>query len=228
MKPPRTWMVRCDGGALYEHFKEQGVAAIGWRELAQVPLDAPKSVWLSTFTAARPDLKPGTVQSGVSQVLRFVNDVAPGDLVVTYDPSTRRYLLGRFGEGLRRNPSDPSGSLVYIRPAAWEREVDRDALSTATKNTLGSTLTFFLVGQSATDELLNGRPRQAEQGTVDTASNSVEEGEAKTALLDIESRAIEFIKDKLAQIDGYLIEHYEHIDVEIKQLVPLRRLYWPM
>ena len=332
----RMWMVRSDGGAFYEQFREQGIAALGWKELARMALDAPKSEWLDVFERARPDLKYGAIQNGVSQVLRFVREVSAGDAVVTYNPSTRRYLLGEFGDELRRDAEDPTGSLVYIRSVSWIREFDRDSLSTGAKNTLGSTLSFFLVPAAIADEVAAlERTKPAEVPQHPLADGQDDEADEKTVRQDIEGKAQEFIKDKLIKLDGYemqavvaailramgyktreaprgpdrgldilaspdglgfeapriavevkhrsgqigsqdlrsfiggrhrddrglyvstggftkdaryeadraqiptmlwelddivryLTEHYEHIDVEVKQMVPLRRLYWPM
>lgn len=54
----RMWMVRGEGGSLYEAFREQGVVAVGWTQLSA-------------------EAKPGV------QVWRFVNEIQQDDWVIS-------------------------------------------------------------------------------------------------------------------------------------------------
>ena len=71
-----------------------------------------------------------------------------GDRIVTYDPSCRVYLLGTISGDYRYDPSvDPDDP--NARSVTWDGEVSRDLLTVATKNSLGSISTLFLVPESA-------------------------------------------------------------------------------
>ena len=50
----KTWMIRGDGGRLYDAFREQEVVAIGWEELAAV-------------------VKPGMTKKEITALYRKVN-----------------------------------------------------------------------------------------------------------------------------------------------------------
>jgi restriction system protein len=83
----RLWMVRGEGGSLYDDFRDRGVAAIGWRDIAeQAKPGVARKKLIELYQQANPDAKPGTARSGGSQVWRFVNEIQVGDGVVTYSP----------------------------------------------------------------------------------------------------------------------------------------------
>lgn len=77
----RMWMVRGEGGSLYDAFRERGVAAVGWNQLAEhARPDVVRKQLIALYQFAEPLAKQGTVASGASQVWRFVNDIAGGRL----------------------------------------------------------------------------------------------------------------------------------------------------
>ena len=82
----RMWMVRGEGGSLYDAFRERGVAAVGWNQLAaHARPGVGRRQLIALYQSAKPQAKQGTVVSGASQVWRFVNDIQDGDWVVA-DP----------------------------------------------------------------------------------------------------------------------------------------------
>ena len=74
-------------------------------------------------------------------------------------------------------------------------EVDRDSLSIATKNTLGSIMTVFKLGDTARDELL------AIASGVQPKPDPDVDDEIADPLRDYESIAFERIKDQVNQLD---------------------------
>ena len=77
-------MVRGEGGSLYEAFRERGVAAVGWNQLAaHAKPGVGRKQLIALYQSVEPHAKQGTVISGASQVWRFVNDIQDGDGVVT-------------------------------------------------------------------------------------------------------------------------------------------------
>lgn len=194
----RMWMVRGEGGSLYETFRERGVAAIGWRQLAEhAKPGVGRKQLIALYQSAEPQMKPGTVVSGASQVWRFVNDIQNGDWVVTYSPANRLYLVGKVVGAAEHHPEWTEQGMPLARKVQWQpQELSRDDLSTSAKNSLGSTLTLFEVPASATSEVLaalKGKPAPM-------AEEDVEEAIADP-LADIESQALERIKDRVNELD---------------------------
>ena len=194
----RMWMVRGEGGSLYEAFRERSVAAVGWNQLA--PYAKPgieRKQLVALYQSAEPLAKQGTVVSGASQVWRFVNDIQEGDWVITYSPANRLYSIGNVTGSAEHHPEWAEQGMPLARKVQWQaHELLRDNLSTSSKNSLGSTLTLFEVPSSAAAEVLatlKGKPASAVE----------EEAEEVIAdpLADIESQALERIKDRVNELE---------------------------
>ncbi len=195
----RMWMVRGDGGSLYDAFRERGVAALGWNQLAAHAIPGVERKQLMTiYRAAEPQAKQGSVVSAASQVWRFVNDVQDGDWVVTYSPANRVYSVGKVSGPAEHRPQWAEQGMPLVRKVQWQtREVPRDSLGISAKNSLGSTLTLFEVPSIPMTEMLaalKGNPILA------PVKDDAEEVIADP-LADIESQALERIKDLVNEID---------------------------
>lgn len=194
----RMWMVRGEGGSLYETFRERGVVAVGWNQLAaHAKPGVTRKQLIAWYQDAEPQAKPGTVVSGASQVWRFVNEIQLGDWIVTYSPANRLYSLGKVA-GPAEHRSDWAGDgMALVRSVQWQaRELPRDSLASPTKNSLGSTLTLFEVPASAAADVLvtlKGKPAPPES---DDAADAVAD-----PLAEIESQAVERIKDRVSELD---------------------------
>jgi restriction system protein len=194
----RMWMVRGEAGSLFDSFREREVAAIGWSQLAaHAKPGVERKQLISLYQSAEPQMKQGTVISGASQVWRFVNEIQVGDWVVTYSPANRLYLVGKVKGPAEYHSEWAEQGMSLVRKVHWQQEeLPRDNLGTSTKNSLGSTLTLFEVPSSATAEViaaLKGKP-------VPKAEDEVEEIVADP-LADIESQALERIKDRVNELD---------------------------
>ena len=194
----RMWMVRGESGSLYDSFREREVAAIGWSQLAaHAKPGVGRKQLIALYQSAEPQMKQGTVISGASQVWRFVNEIQDGDWIVTYSPANRLYLVGNVKGPAEHHSEWAEQGMSLVRKVQWQqRELPRDNLGTSTKNSLGSTLTLFEVPSSAADEViaaLKGKP-------VPQVEDEVEESIADP-LADIESQALERIKDRVNELD---------------------------
>lgn len=194
----RMWMVRGDGGSLYDAFRERGVAAVGWNQLAaHAKPGVGRKQLIDLYQSAEPLAKQGTVVSGASQVWRFVNDIQKGDWIITYSPANRLYSIGNVSGPAEHHPEWAEQGMPLARKVQWQaQELPRDNLGTSSKNSLGSTLTLFEVPSSAAAEVLaalKGKPVPAVE----------EEAEEVIAdpLADIESQALERIKDRVNELD---------------------------
>lgn len=194
----KMWMVRGESGRLYDDFRERGVVAIGWNQIA---VDAKPGMTRKELTklylAAEPHAKQGRAISGASQVWRFINEIADGDHVITYSPANRTYMLGKVTGAAKYRPEWAEEKMGLARSVEWQAgEINRDDLGTATKNSLGSTLTVFLIPPVAAQDILaagSGKPRKA----VVEEEVAVEDIDAPA---DIEQQALESIKDKVSEL----------------------------
>lgn len=192
------WMVRGEGGTLYDEFREKGVAAIGWWELApHAKPGVTRKQLAALFAQVQPGHKQGTIISGASQVWRFVNEIEVGDHVLTYSPANRTYLIGVVKGATELHMEWKDEGMSMARPVEWNsQEVQRDALSMSTKNSLGSTLTVFKVPAAAAKEILAG-PKPSSPVSHDAHADS----DASEAAIDIEEQAREQIKDMVAALE---------------------------
>jgi restriction system protein len=195
------WMVRGEGGSLYDAFRERGIAAIGWQQLAaHAKPGVGRKQLIALYQSTEPQAKQGTVISGASQVWRFVNEIQEGDWIVTYSPANRLYSIGTVGGPAEYHPEWIEPGLPLARKVQWHtQELPRDSLGASTKNRLGPTLTLFEVPSSAAAEVLaalKGKPAPA----VEEDEEDVEEIIADP-LADIEERAREQIKDLIINLD---------------------------
>lgn len=86
----------------------------------------------------------------------------------------------------------------HRRSTAWRGEVSRDDLMVSTKNSLGAISTFFLLPEEAREDVeraLQGIPVSESQVEIEIVAGE------EDLLKDIQSRALEFIKDNLNKLD---------------------------
>lgn len=180
MTSNKMWMARGDGGRLYDSFQERGIIAMGWSELIEARPGMSRKELAGIYARVRPDLKQGTIISGASQVWRFINEVAIEDFCITYNPTARKYAIGKVTGDFDAKLDPEDRGIALLRKVKWLGEIDRDDLSTQTKNSLGSTLTLFQVPSSATNEVLavlKRGPAKAQQLESTVVTEEVEEEE---------------------------------------------------
>lgn len=196
----RMWMVRGEGGSLYEDFRERGVVAVGWSQLAaEAKPGMTRKELIELHRAANPKAKAGSAISGASQVWRFINEIQAGDWVVTYSPANRTYLVGKVTGPAQYRPDWVDHGMALARSVEWQpHELDRDLLGVGTKNSLGSTLTVFLVPAAAMQDVLaqtSGKPVPA------PTDAEMDDEEVADPLADVELQARERIKDLVNALD---------------------------
>lgn len=194
----RMWMVRGEAGSLYDSFREREVAAIGWSQLAaHAKPGIGRKQLIALYQSAEPQMKQGTVISGASQVWRFVNEIQDGDWAITYSPANRLYLVGKVKGPAEYHSEWAEQGMSLVRKVQWQQqELPRDNLGTSTKNSLGSTLTLFEVPSSAAAEVIAALKGKPVPQVEDEAEESIAD-----PLADIESQALERIKDRVNELD---------------------------
>ncbi|MCK5941930.1 MAG: restriction endonuclease [Planctomycetes bacterium] len=202
------WMVRAGrGGRLIDRFLEASWMTIGCANIAgPAVLSMGREDLVAHTAAANPTWNTHKVANQAGQIYRFVHEVQVGDVVTTYDPSQRRYLLGRV-----TGPVECVENGLWSRKVDWTQRVSRDLLSVETRNTLGAILTIFRLGESASQELLRnavdlGAPETVAPATREPSTTEVV-ATAATSVEDLVQenieKAQEFVEDRIASLDPY-------------------------
>ena len=191
----RMWMVRAgEDGFLLDEFQNKSIVAIGWDKIKNASDFKSKEEIKQVFSEKYPEKKKHQNIIGAGQFSRFVLEFKKGDRVLSYNKDKREYLVGEIQSDYEYNPA--LSQYHHIRRVKWLGVVNRDKLSTTTRNTLGAISTIFEIkDQSQTEilEVLKGN------GPVNDDVENVSEEE--TLKQDMVSRAHELIKDKLLALD---------------------------
>ena len=198
------WMVRAGRNAdLIGEFLSEGVVAIGWSKAGQIPNDVSDEELRRRFDEAFAHDRPTARLVWRRMVKQFLNGMQVGDEVVTYDPSERRYHLGRLdSEAAWRDASYPR-----YRQVRWLKQISRDALSVKARNGLGSISTLFRINDEVAQEIhaqAVGAPAPLRPSTAPDEEEDLS-GEAPTTSESLREEMLQkseqFIEDKLARLD---------------------------
>ena len=199
------WFVRAGRNGVYaEHFLQEGLVAIGWGDVGEISPTLTDSAISRRFDTIWPNEKPRTRKTWSDQVKRFHREIQEGDSVATYDPASRLYHIGTILSPveIQNRTTEGQDRAEFVRKVEWESARLRDDLSIGTRNTLGSSLTLFLVSGTAFDELLGS----AAEGRA--ANSGIQEGydgadtvDSVDILQDYISQSEQLIEDKIASLD---------------------------
>ena len=195
-------MVRSAGGNALELF-EEGQVGIHYGipdDLTGKNLDQIREL----YKAYHPNDSKYRAAGAVGMLDRIVNVIQIGDGVITYDPGTRQYWIGRIASGYFLAPGDEE--LPQRRKVEWdEATVSRDDLSLGARNSLGSTSALFSIAPETWEEMISvqqgSRPKQT---TTDlTEEVKVELAQEKKTLVE---KARERLKDRIVSLDDSEME----------------------
>lgn len=177
----------------------KGVVAVGWRETGEIKDGNQRDLRLR-LADVFPESKPGTNQNAASVLWRFSHVVKSGDTVVSYHPAKREYLVGEITSDyrfdLKRFKDHP-----HVRDVKWIARVSRDALNVSTRNSLGSTLTLFLIPDEAVADVWAAtkgqKPAEPTTGIED------EKEQVEQSNRDVEEQSRSLIEDRIIRLDPY-------------------------
>lgn len=195
------WMVRNNGGDYADEFIKQGIVSIGWSDAGSLKNLKTREQIIQKVKITWPDYKPMKAVVSGSQLDKIANVMQINDRVITYDPSKRIYHVGQIS-GDYEFASEAEDVLANRRKVIWKNQIERDRLSVPTKNSLGSALTVFEVSENAEreiDALIAGKSETATQP--EQFATSEAEINVENLLEDLKSKAKEFIKDKIVDLD---------------------------
>jgi restriction system protein len=191
-------MVRAGEDAfLIDDFRKKSYVSIGWNELSDLSHVTDRDT-IKELVEQNSDTfnytKKSQINIAASQISRFLLDFQKGDYVLSYDPTTREYLVGEIQSDYEYN--DKLSEYHHVRRVKWLGKVSRDKLSTATRNTLGAISTIFQINETAAHEIIG-----ILQGKEQAPEEVVDEAEEESLKEDMVSRANELIKDKIMKLD---------------------------
>lgn len=200
------WMVRAGKDAfLIDTFKQKNIVCLGWclGDLKDKSEEDIKRLMQEHY----PDESKNTLSIASSQVIKFRYKIEKGDYVLSYNPSSRKYLVGEitsdyyYSEELENEGIDYIGGHNDMRDVKWLGEIPRDNLSVSTKNTLGSISTLFHINDEAQKDILDVLNNK--KSPIKEEDEITDHTEVSILKDDIKDRSIEFIKDKVNQLDPY-------------------------
>lgn len=190
------WMVRAGRNAfLINEFKQNNLVAIGWG-LGDLK-NKSKSDIEELVYEKYPNKTKNQNAKIISQEFKFLKEIRKDDYVLSYNPETRNYFLGKiisdyyFSNIISKDLEDDDYS--DVRDVKWLDNIPRDKLKISTKNSLGAISTLFSIKGEAKKDILN-----IHQGKMDDG----DEDEDVSILMDeIEDKSKEFIKDIVNDLD---------------------------
>lgn len=196
----QCWMVRAGRGGIYSEDFEKGYVAIGWSDLGDLKLfDTPESL-REKYLEIYGNEKPSATANAIAMILKFRDRITADDYLVSYNPETREYQIGRDTGQYLYDTTVISG-YPHLRKVHWLGKVSRDALSQQSRNSLGSTLTLFSIKPAVLDEFINVLEGKTEKlGVVVESCADEESGDILQLKDETVAKSHEFIKDKIAAL----------------------------
>ena len=200
-------MVRAGENAfLFDDFKDSNLVSIGWEvgDLSDKSSDEIKEIMLEKYSNSN---NKG-LGINIGQVIRFVCEFEVGDYVITYNPETRLYLVGKitsdyyYSDKLAKK-YNLNDSYCHCRDVEWLGTTKRDDLSSNSLNSLGSVLTIFNIKDSIKNDILTKLDNDKIEWT--------------DFYMEFADKLLEF-KDNRNDLIGKIITIYENININLATL----------
>ncbi|MBK5221564.1 MAG: restriction endonuclease [Acidimicrobiia bacterium] len=185
-----------------------GFVSIGWEELGDVrELDLDRESLKLHLAATYPAVKPGAIPVWAGVLIRFIEEIAIGDYVISPNKADRTLNFGTVESGFYVE----EGAEVHPnrRRVKWlHTGVPRDTFSKSALHEIGSAMTLFRVANHRAEFLQyiesgSTTPVVAEPGDPEV---ELAEDEPNAERVDTYSR--DFVVDILRHMDAYRFEHF--------------------
>lgn len=201
-KPKHAWVVRAgNDNTLADSLTGKKAIAIGWHEMGDLSTLKTREEFALRMQEAFPeDESKFRLSVNTGQVYRFARVIKPGDYLLTYLKASREIMIGVVVGEYEYNPGLFEARYPQIRRVEWLHTVSRDDFSPSARNTLGSTLTVFLV-----DNLLDEIHQLAQSSDPETGRTAPEldEDEEPPFFQEVRAKAEELISDLVSKLDPY-------------------------
>lgn len=200
MPVPTMWRVAAGRGGRYvDDFLANSTVSLGWHDLGDLTRFASRQALLDEARRIFPDRTERQLQVGMNQAWRFLNGIAVGDWVVTYQPAERRYHLGRVTGAAKHDPVDVE-ELQLTRAVKWERAVSRDELSRGARNSLGAIQTLIRVPDDVAGELL-GQGSAPARVTESSVPAALVEEDFEDPYAELFEQSVQRVQDKILALN---------------------------
>lgn len=181
----KVTVVRADFGTYTQAFKENEYAGIGWFD-TDLNDYSNKNEVIEKYKEVYPEHSKGTMYQNVGQIMRFLNEIKEGDVVIT--PYRTQELLIGIAQSKPYYEKDTTSPYTYRIKVKWnEKLINRTNYSIPLQNTLRSSLTVYNVSQ--VDEIL---------GSIGKSPT----GEEKKIIINSEESIYTQIKNKFLELDA--------------------------
>ncbi len=155
----KIWFLRSVHGSLLPFFIKNNCIALGWDKI-QEDLTHKNKQYIHNLLSKNYPNRETAINIWTTYFEKFIHKIAIGDLVLTYNPEDRTYLLGKITGDYQYLRSHKTYFLdqywSHLRPIKWETNaISRDSLSQATKNSLGTSLTLSEIQAEQAEEILS-------------------------------------------------------------------------
>ncbi len=199
----KVWMVRAGERARFIEQFLKGIVSVGWNEIGDLTNLKTQEEILRACQKAFPNETKAQISTAVAMLYKFRSIIKQGDKIVTYNPEQREYSLGSFISDYYFNESKESEHF-HQRKVEWEGKVNRDRLSVAARNSLGSVLTLFAVNEDVWAEI----KKLLHSQELPFATEEIKTLEEKTELRqgfvltrdELREKAHELSKDKIVSL----------------------------
>ena len=120
------WLVRAGrDNELIDVYRDKSSVAIRWNQIGDLEDTDSREEIKERYRTAYPERKIERLRVDSGTLHRFVNEMLEGDLVMTYDKSTREYHIGCIAGEYLFVASDDLESHPHCRPVSWTDTIDR-------------------------------------------------------------------------------------------------------
>jgi len=182
------------GSALINSFVDDSFVSLGFVNEKKLLNESEVEVFKKVFTDIFPHSRKAQITSGSSQLYRFINEMKVGENVVVYEPGKRIYHIGEVKTDTKYIDTDNEHS--YRRDIKWAGTINRDDLTTGTRNALGGILTLYEINPEASfeiEQVLGGK-------IIEPQGESDDEEEIEDFGDETAEKAKEFLKDMILEL----------------------------
>jgi predicted Mrr-cat superfamily restriction endonuclease len=215
------WKIAAGGsGTDFELFHEGAFVAMGLDEIGDLSSLKSRKPIAERIKRKYPSWPMGRVSAWGGMLYRFQHEVAVGDHVITYNPRRRVYLVGTITsecqyDTTRVSPMGPDrGKDIIASPDGFGFESPRIVVEVKHRSQA--------MGSQEIRSFLGGR-HVADKGLYVSTG-----GFTKDAYYEAERANIPLTLMSLDELVKALLDYYDQLDIETQQLVPLKKIYWPV
>jgi len=126
-------------------FLKKNCVALGWPKMGDLSqLKADRESFKRKVQHTYPDKKPGAIPVDAGQLLRFVHEIKPGDIVVYPSKRDRQIHIGHV-DGEYKYAPEIEPAYPHSRAVKWLKALPRTHFSQGALYQIGSAMSFFSV-----------------------------------------------------------------------------------